>query len=61
MDEEQIRLGWKEQKTALVLYQLGAGLLSVEAAAAVLGRSVRQVYRLQAAVAGDRLWPCRRR
>ncbi|MGE0539183.1 MAG: helix-turn-helix domain-containing protein [Dehalococcoidia bacterium] len=42
-------MGRNEQKRALVLNQVWAGLVTVEEAAALLGRSVRQVQRLQAA------------
>ena len=49
MDEETLILGRTEQKRVLVLNQVLAGLVTVEEAAALLGRSVRQVQRLQAA------------
>jgi transposase len=49
MDEETLTLGRTAQKRALVLNQVLAGLVTVEAAALLLGRSVRQVQRLQAA------------
>jgi transposase len=49
MDEETLTLGRTEQKRAMVLNQVLAGLVTVEEAASLLGRSVRQVQRLQAA------------
>lgn len=49
MDEETLILGRSEQKRALVLNQMLAGLVTVAEAALLLGRSVRQVQRLQAA------------
>lgn len=49
MDEETLILGRSEQKRVLVLHQMLAGLVTVEEAALLLGRSVRQVQRLQAA------------
>lgn len=42
-------MGRSEQKRALVLNQMLAGLVTVAEAALLLGRSVRQVQRLQAA------------
>ncbi len=49
MNEETLILGRREQKRVLVLNQVLAGLVTVEEAALLLGRSVRQVQRLQAA------------
>ena len=49
MNEETLILGRTEQKRVLVLNQVLAGLVTVEEAATFLGRSVRQVQRLQAA------------
>ncbi len=49
MDEETLILGRTEQKRAVVLNQVLAGLVTMEEAALLLGRSVRQVQRLQAA------------
>ena len=49
MDKETVTLGQREQKRAMVLNQVLAGLATVEEAALVLGRSVRQVKRLKAA------------
>lgn len=48
MDEETLILGHTEQQRVLVLNQVLAGLVTVAEAAALLGRSVRQVQRLKA-------------
>ena len=45
MEEETLTLGRNEQKRALVLNQVLAGLVTVEEAAVLLGRSARQVQR----------------
>jgi transposase len=49
MNEETLILGRSEQKRVMILNQVLAGLVTVEEAALLLGRSVRQVQRLQAA------------
>ncbi len=49
MEEETLTLGRNEQKRVLVLNQVLAGLVTVEEAAVLLGRSARQVQRLKAA------------
>lgn len=49
MNEETVSLGQREQKRALVLNQVLAGLATVGEGAAALGLSVRQVKRLKAA------------
>ncbi len=49
MEEETVTLGLTEQKRAMVLNQVLAGLITVGEAAQLVGRSVRQVQRLKAA------------
>jgi transposase len=49
MEQETLTLGRNEQKRALVLNQVLAGLVTVAEAAMLLGRSTRQVQRLKAA------------
>lgn len=48
MNAECISLGQREQKRALVLNRVLAGLATVEAGAQALGLSMRQVKRLKA-------------
>jgi transposase len=57
MNEETVRLGQREQKRALVLNQVLAGLATVGEGAQALGLSVRQVKRLKAAY--QRVGPAR--